>query len=150
SLSRASWSSNAQTEGLTVQGGRFSGGFVPAASGVYRLMLATASGAPLAGDTVRLAVRVVADSAPHLHVPVPGVDRMAPLSLVVPLVVDVRDDHGITSVTLESRRISPLTGADSARRETLPLPQGTPDRAILMPTLDLNRRGLLPGDTVRY
>ena len=95
-------------------------------------------------------MRLVADSAPRVDVPVPGVDTMAPLSLLVPLVVDVRDDHGITSVVLESRRISPLSGADSARREMLPLPQGTPDRAILTPTLDLNRRGLLPGDTVRY
>ncbi len=73
--------------------------------------LATASGAPLAGDTVRLAVRLVADSAPRVDVPVPGVDTMAPLSLLVPLVVDVRDDHGITGVILESRRISRLGGA---------------------------------------
>jgi uncharacterized protein DUF4175 len=149
-ISRAVWSSGTQTDALTVQGGRFNGSFVPAASGVYRLGLSTASGAPLAGDTVRLAVRLVADSTPRVDVPVPGVDTMAPLSLVVPLVVDVRDDHGITSVILESRRISPLSGADSARRETLALPEGTPDRAILTPTLDLNRRGLLPGDTVRY
>ena len=149
-ISRAVWSSGTQTDALTVHGGRFNGSFVPAASGVYRLGLSTASGAPLAGDTVRLAVRLVADSAPRVDVPVPGVDTMAPLSLLVPLVVDVRDDHGITSVILESRRISPLSGADSARRETLALPQGTPDRAILTPTLDLNRRGLLPGDTIRY
>jgi hypothetical protein len=149
-LARAAWSSSTQSEALTVQAGRFNGSFVPAASGVYRLALATASGAPLAGDTVRLAVRLVADSAPRVEVPVPGVDTMAPLSLVVPLVVDVRDDHGITGVVLESRRISPLRGADSARRETLVVPAGTPDRAILTPTLDLNRRGLLPGDTVRY
>jgi hypothetical protein len=149
-ISRAFWSSGSQTEGLTVTAGRFAGSFVPAASGVYRLALATANGAPLAGDTVRLAVRLVADSAPRVDVPVPGVDTMAPLSLLVPLVVDVRDDHGITSVLLESRRISPLSGPDSARRETLVLPESTPDRAILTPTLDLNRRGLLPGDTVRY
>ena len=32
----------------------------------------------------------------------------------------------------------------------MPLPAERPDRAILTFTLDLNRRGLLPGDTVRY
>ena len=149
-VSRASWSSGSQTEKLTVDAGRFAGSFVPAASGVYRLAINTAAGAPLAGDTVRLALRLIADSAPRVEVPVPGADTIAPLSLLVPLVVDARDDHGLTNVILESRRISPLSGPDSARRETLALPQGTPDRAILTPTLDLNHRGLLPGDTVRY
>src|SRR5262249_29912906 len=59
-------------------------------------------------------------------------------------------DHGITSVVIESRRIGRLTGADSAQQETVPLPPNTTDRVILSPTLDLNRRGLLPGDTLRY
>ncbi len=149
-LAHATWTAASQAETLTVNGGRFGGSFVPSASGEYRLTLATANGEPLAGDTVRLAVRLVADSAPRVEVPVPGADTIAPLSLLLPLVVDVRDDHGITSVTLESRRISRLGGADSARRETIALPQGATDRAILSPTLDLNHRGLLPGDTVRY
>jgi hypothetical protein len=39
---------------------------------------------------------------------------------------------------------------DSAVRDTLGLPDERTDRAILTHTLDLNRRGLLPGDTVRY
>src|SRR6185295_7396441 len=59
-------------------------------------------------------------------------------------------DHGISSVAVESRRISRLGVVDSARRETIEIPAGTPDRAILTHTLDLTRRGLLPGDTVRY
>ena len=85
-----------------------------------------------------------------VEVPVPGADTLAPLSLQVPLVIDARDDHGITAVTVESRRISRLGMVDSARRETVPVPAERPDRAILTFTLDLNRRGLLPGDTVRY
>lgn len=149
-LARAAWSAGSSIEPLEIREGRFSGSFVPAASGEYRLMLATVDGAPLAGDTARLPVRIVADSAPLVEVPVPGADTLAPLDLLVPLVVDVRDDHGITSVVLESRRISRLGGADSARRETLQLPAGSTDRAILSPILDLNRRGLLPGDSVRY
>jgi len=36
------------------------------------------------------------------------------------------------------------------RRDPVPVPPGTTDRGILSFTLDLNRRGLLPGDTLRY
>ena len=99
---------------------------------------------------MRLPIRLVADSAPQVDVPVPGADTLAPISLQVPLVVDVRDDHGIASVIVESRRVSRLGVTDSARRETVAVPGGTPDRAILTHTLDLTRRGLLPGDTLRY
>lgn len=149
-LSSAAWERGARQEILEVSGGAFSGAFVPPASGEYRLALASADGAPLAGDTVRFAVRVVADSAPAIEIPVPGADTLAPLSLKVPLVVDVRDDYGITAAAVVSRRISRLGIVDSARRDTLTVPAGRPDRAILTHTLDLNRRGLLPGDTVRY
>ena len=149
-LAQARWEAGPRRHELRVRGGQFEGGFVPGATSAYRLLLETAGGAPLAGDTVRLPIRVVADSAPRVEVPLPGGDTIAPLSLQVPLVIDVRDDHGITGVTLESRRISRLGVVDSARREPLAVPDERPDRAILTFTLDLNRRGLLPGDTVRY
>jgi hypothetical protein len=149
-LAAAAWTSDRRSTPLSVRGERFSGSFVPTASGEYRLALRTAAGAPLSADTVRLPVRLVADSAPAIDVPVPGADTLAPLSLLLPLVLDVRDDHGITAVTVESRRISRLGTIDSVRAETVPLPTATPDRAILSHTLDLTRRGLLPGDTVRY
>jgi hypothetical protein len=149
-LTAAAWVSGDRRADLRVSGGAFTGTLVPAASGEYRLALASANGAPLAGDTVRLPVRVVADSAPSVEIPVPGADTLAPLSLQVPLVVDARDDYGITGVAVVSRRISRLGVVDSARRDMLPLPEAGTDRAILTHTLDLNRRGLLPGDTVRY
>jgi hypothetical protein len=149
-LASAAWTAGARALTLEVKGGRFAGSFVPAVSGEYRLALATAAGAPLTSDTVRLPIRLVADSAPQVDVPVPGADTLAPLSLLLPLVVDARDDHGLSRVAVESRRISRLGVVDSARRDTMALPAGTPDRAILTYTLDLTRRGLLPGDTVRY
>ena len=149
-LATAAWTSDRRSVPLSVSGGQFSGSFVPTSSGEYRLALATAGGAPLSADTVRLPVRLVADSAPQIDVPVPGGDTLAPLSLQLPLVLDARDDHGITGVVLESRRISRFGVTDSTRREAVALPAGTPDRAILTHTLDLTRRGLLPGDTVRY
>jgi hypothetical protein len=149
-LARAAWLSGEKTESLEVTATRFAGTFVPRRSGEYRLSLVTASGAPLAGDSVRLTVRLVPDSAPAVEIPVPGADTLAPLSLQLPLIIDARDDHSVTAVTLESRRISRLGLIDSARRESVPVPAELPDRAILTFTLDLNRRGLLPGDTVRY
>jgi hypothetical protein len=149
-LVRAAWTAGARPAELRVNAGRFGGSFVPQASGEYRLALVTAGGAPLTSDTVKLPIRLVADSAPRVEVPVPGADTLAPISLRLQLVLDARDDHGLTSVAIESRRISRLGLVDSARREPVALPAGTPDRAILTHSFDLTRRGLLPGDTVRY
>ena len=149
-LASASWIIGESRESLEVVESRFKGAFTPVRSGEYRLALVTRSGASIAGDSVRLPVRLVPDSAPSVDIPVPGADTLAPLDLKLPLVIDVRDDHAVTAVTLESRKISRLGVVDSARRESVPLPPERPDRAILTFTLDLNRRGLLPGDTVRY
>ncbi len=149
-LASATWFIKEQPESLDVATTRFSGTFVPRRSGEYRLRLLTAAGAPLAGDSIRLPIRLVQDSAPSIEIPVPGADTLAPLSLLVPLIIDARDDHSITAVTLESRRISRFGIVDATRRDTVAVPAERPDRAILNFTLDLNRRGLLPGDTVRY
>lgn len=149
-LATAVWEFGGKADSLEVTATRFAGTFAPLRSGEYRLALVTATGAPLAGDSVRLPIRLVPDSAPSVEIPVPGADTLAPLSLRVPLIIDARDDHSITAVTLESRRISRLGLVDSARRDSISVPAERPDRAILTFTLDLNRRGLLPGDTVRY
>lgn len=149
-LASAAWTSGEKTESLKVTETRFEGSFAPMRSGDYHLALVTANGAPIAGDSVQMSIRMVPDSAPVIEIPVPGADTLAPLSLKVPLVIDVRDDHSITRVALESRRISRLGLVDSARRESVPVPPEHPDRTILTFMLDLNRRGLLPGDTVRY
>ena len=149
-LARAVWRHGAVSESLEVKGSHFSGAFVPLRSGEYRLGLETQSGSPIAGDSISLPIRLVLDSAPAVAIPVPGADTLAPLSLKLPLVIDVRDDHRVSAVTLESRRINRFGVVDSTRRENVPLPPESTDRAILTFTLDLNRRGLLPGDTVRY
>jgi hypothetical protein len=149
-LASAAWKHSGQSESLEVTATRFLGTFVPRHSGEYRLALMTDGGAPLAGDSVRLPIRLVPDSAPSVEIPVPGADTLAPLSLMVPLIIDARDDHSITAVTLRSRRISRFGAVDSARNDTIAVPDERPDRAILTYTLNLNQRGLLPGDTVRY
>jgi hypothetical protein len=149
-LASAAWANGATVESLRVTSTGFEGTFTPNRSGQYRLDLVTRTGSAVAGDSVYLPIRLVLDSTPVVEIPLPGVDTLAPLSLKLPLVIDAHDDHSITRVTLESRRISRLGLPDSARRESLPVPTEHPDRAMLTYTLDLNHRGLLPGDTVRY
>lgn len=149
-LEAASWSASGARASLAVTGTRFHGLFTPGGSRTWELALVTASGTPLAGDTVRIPVIVVIDSAPRVEVPVPGADTLVPLTLRVPLVIDAQDDHGLSRITVESRRISRLGFEDPARTETVALPPGAHDRAILPYELDLNQRGLLPGDTVRF
>ena len=149
-LAGARWRGPDGAHPLTVDARTFRGSFVPVRSGGYELALSAADGSPAASEAPSLVLRVLPDSAPVVAIPVPGRDTLAPLDLVVPLVVDARDDHGVQRVLLESRRISRLGIADTVRREPLMLPPGTTDRAILTVMLDLNKRGLLPGDTVRY
>ena len=149
-LSDASWSAGGYRASLTTNGPKFVGVFTPSGTRRYTLDLATASGQPLSGDTVRMAIVAVPDSVPRVELPVPGVDTVAPLSLRVPLVVDAQDDHGVRSVVIESRRISRLGFADPPATEIIPLPEADQQRAIVGFELDLNQRGLLPGDTIRY
>ncbi len=149
-LDSAGWLAGSSIGPLDVSGMRFHGLFTPTGARTWMLALSTASGTPLAGDTVRIPIIVVPDSAPRVEVPVPGADTLVPLTLRVPLVIDAQDDHGLSRVTVESRRISRLGFEDPARVETVTLPPGVHDRAILPWELDLNQRGLLPGDTVRF
>jgi len=149
-LDSARWSAQGAGAQLQVKGNRFSGVFTPSGSRVWTLALQTATGTELAGDTVRIPIITVPDSAPRVDVPVPGSDTLAPLSLKLPVVIDAQDDHGLSRVVLESRRISRLGFEDPARLENVQLPEGVAGRAILPYDLDLNGRGLLPGDTVRF
>jgi len=149
-LVAASWFVSGASTGMEVAGTRFHGRLLPSASGDYRLHLTTASGAPLAGDSVVVPIRVIPDAAPTVEIPVPGMDTIAPLSLRFPLVIDVRDDYGLARATLMARRINRLGLEDTLPSAPLGLPEGRTDRAIVSHEFDLNGMGLLPGDTVRY
>jgi hypothetical protein len=149
-LARGAWVWEGGRAPLEVDGAEFHGRFHPAASTEYRLELITEAGSPLAGDTILLPVRIIPDSAPSVDVVVPGVDTIAPLSLRLPLLIEAQDDYGLTHVEVESRRISRLGVADSSRREAVILPSARTDRAVLNFDFNLNNRGLLPGDTLRY
>jgi hypothetical protein len=134
---------------LEVGGQRFDGAFFPNRSGTWRLAIATADGTPLEDRPPALALRIVPDSAPTVAVPVPGHDTTLPFSLVQPLVIDVHDDHGIGRLALVSWRISQTGKVGEPLRQALDV-NGAGDRAIVQSELDAQRRGLLPGDTLRF
>lgn len=134
---------------LSTRGTHFSGRFTPHSSGRWQLAIAPASGAPLEGDIPELALRVVPDSAPVVAVPVPGRDTMLPITMRQPLVVDVRDDHGIARVAIVSWRASRSGKVGEALRQPLDA-QAVGDRALIQGELAGDRRGLLPGDTLKF
>lgn len=144
-LRSAAWAREATVESLTVARKEFEGSFAPSGAGTYVLRLVTAGGGALGGDPVLLPIRVIADSVPVVDLPVPGRDTIAPPTLRLGLVVDARDDHGLTRLLVEAR----VTGrADVVL--PLALPAGSPDRALLTYELDLEAFRLTPGDTLRY
>jgi hypothetical protein len=131
---------------LAVTGTTFHGDLVPHESGLWRVAIKLVNGGTLEGDAPAFPVRIVVDSAPVVEIPVPGVDTVASVSMSLALVVGIRDDHGITSAALESRR--GMAGAIT--RTPLPLPAGGGDRALITTTVNLAALGLKPGDTLRY
>ena len=149
-LEIASWTAADLESALPVKGKRFDGDFTPLKSGAYRLTLRTASGAPLAGDSIVLPLRILPDSAPALEIPVPGADTTASPDARALIVVDAHDDHGLKSVVLELRRVSGLGTPDPLREQAVALPGGTPDRAVLSAQVSMQQLGLLPGDTLHY
>lgn len=143
-LAGAAWTGPTRVANLAPNGRRFAGRFVPAATGRYVLSLVAADGAPVAGDPVELSLIVVPDSVPVVEVPAPGADTIAPVDLRIPLVIDARDDHGLSRLEVSSR------AGGRTVVEPVPLAESAPERALAEFTLDLSRRDLRAGDTVRY
>src|SRR5256714_1806261 len=134
--------------GLAGDGARFSGRLPapPSASGTWLLDLAAADGTPLEGDVPQLRLRVVPDSAPVVTVPIPGRDTTLPLSLKQPLVIDARDDHGLTRLEVVSWRAGRTGKQRAAVRESLDV-SGAGERGIGQGGLDAGGRGVLAGGT---
>ena len=147
-LREAQWTLNGSARPLATSGVRFSGLLTPVASGTYRLVLRTADGDALSGDEVLVPLRLLPDLAPVLEIPVPGGDTIAPPSGALPLVIDARDDHGLSEVVLERRLIRAGLRRELSD-EPLPLPGRIPDRAILPASIDVGALSLQPGDTLR-
>jgi len=147
-LASAAWTLESRVEQLRVVGTRIDGRFTPAASGTWSLRALSADGSALEGAAPELHLLLVPDSAPIVTLPVPSRDTTLPISLHQPLVVDVRDDHGIARLSVVSWRVSRTGRVFDAVRESLDV-SGVGDRAIVQGRLDAEKRGLLPGDTLR-
>ena len=147
-LASAAWTLESRVERLRVAGTRIDGRFTPPASGTWRLQTLSADGSALEGVAPELHLLIVPDSAPVVTLPVPGRDTTLPISLHQQLVADVRDDHGITRLSVVSWRVSRTGRVGEAVRESLDV-SGVGDRAIVQGRLNAENRGLLPGDTLR-
>jgi len=149
-LSSAAWTLESRVEQLRVAGTRMDGRFTPAASGTWRLRALSADGSALEGAAPELHLLIVPDSAPFVTLAVPGRDTTLPISLHQQLVADVRDDHGITRLSVVSWRVSRTGRVGQVMRESLDVSGvGGGDRAIVQGRIDAENRGLLPGDTLR-
>jgi hypothetical protein len=147
-LSAASLAAGRERVALAAAGRRFQGRLVVRGSATWRLALADTAGTPFAEPLPVLSVRAVPDSAPVVTLPVPGADTTAPLDLQLPLVVDAHDDHALGDVEIVSWRISRLGIVGARVVDTVPGMAGA-DHAVQSFLLDMNGRGLLPGDTLR-
>ncbi len=147
-LSRAAWTLESRVEQLHVAGTRIDGRFVPTASGAWRLQALAGDGSALEDAAPELRLLIVPDSAPVVTLPVPARDTTLPISLHQQLVADVRDDHGISRLSVVSWRVGRTGRVGEAVRESLDI-TGVGDRAIVQGRLDAENRGLLPGDTLR-
>ncbi len=145
-LASATLRSAADSVVLPVVDQGFRGTLRPGRDGTWQLRVVPAQGGRLDGEPPPFSIRVVADTAPVVTVPVPGADTVAPPSGRLPLVVAVEDDHGLRSALIEARR----GAAGPLRRIELPLGPAPGDRALLSVALDLDSLGLVAGDTLRY
>src|SRR2546427_7058024 len=81
-------------------------------------------------------------------VPLPGRDTTLPLSLRQPLVVDARDDHGLSRLELVSWRVSRTGETGQPLRQPLDV-SGVGERAIVQGDLHATPRRPPPGGTPR-
>jgi len=149
-LAGAAWRTAELEYPLTTREREFRGELRPVRSGDYDLALVTRDGRALTGDPVRLTLVIVPDSVPSILLLHPGADTVAPPDLRLPLLADARDDHGLTSVRLISRRTVRGGQAPAPRIEELPMPEVTSSRLLVTTLLDLSPWEAGPGDTVLY
>jgi hypothetical protein len=144
------WRSRDARVPLTHDGAAFSGSLIVRRTASWNLYVRTVQGAPLDEDPPALNIVAVRDARPQVTVPIPGADTTVPVSLRQPLVIDARDDYGMTDAALISWRVSRFGTAGDSIVEQIPLPGPIADRAVLQWVLDLNGRGFLPGDTAHF
>ncbi|MFQ5529550.1 MAG: hypothetical protein ACE5FP_04310, partial [Gemmatimonadota bacterium] len=138
---------------LVVDGRQFSAVWRPRVDGLWRWSFEPVAELPGVRPPEPFVLRVVPDLVPAVEVVYPGRDTAASVDLRLPMVVDARDDVGLTAVDLETWRVSaagvrgspkvvPLWEATAVQRHDL--------RIVLRPVLRLDALDLVPGDTLFY
>ena len=92
---------------------------------------------------------VLQDAAPTISIVYPGENRVLGIDRSLKLVIEARDDNGITGVNLVWWRESAMGLRDPESRSML-AEGNAARRLVLRPTVDLDGRGLVPGDEVVY
>jgi hypothetical protein len=133
---------------LEVDGARFQLGWAPTRSGIYDWMFRSPDGQFPRSPADPLELVLVRDSAPSIDVVFPGRDTVLPLALRQSLVIEARDDYGMTELELVAFRVSSFGERGQPLLESLPVAGAR--RLIARPVLDVSGWQLVPGDTVRY
>ena len=134
---------------LEVSGRRFAASWVPERTGswAWDIRASASLGDPILPDPLR--VLVVPDLAPRIQLLFPAPDTTLGAQRVMPVIVDMEDDIGLSRAFVTSWR-SGLGGDGAARREALsPDPAGA-RRSVFRHLLDRSAESFLPGDTLFY
>jgi hypothetical protein len=133
---------------FTVDGERFDGDFRPWISGEWRWGILSAGRTTGLVIPPPLEIRVLRDSLPDVRILHPEGDRALGSTFRLPLVVDVRDDLGISDVELVSWKVS-ASGAGLSVATSIAPPEPAA-RMILRGVVEGDNHELLPGDTLYY
>lgn len=131
-----------------VEGDRFSGSWAPRRDGRYGWTLRDLAGGAPGVEPPPLDLQVVPDSIPFVRVAFPGQDTVLSAGYRQALVVEARDDYGVSGVEIVAWRVA--AGGDEEEPRIQRLEVGGTRGVLVRPTLDMSRWGLLPGDVVRY
>ncbi len=133
---------------LETEGSTFGGRWAPRGGGTYRWRLRDSNdvGAELVPSPLELTL--TRDSAPEVRFAFPAVDTVLPLTLRQPLVLELRDDYGVSALELVAYRVT--VGGQRLPPVLQRTELGGARAALARPVMDLREWGLLPGDTVRY
>jgi hypothetical protein len=108
-----------------------------------------ADGAELTSTGRALEITMVRDAPPTVRVVSPGRDTVLAPSLTQGLLIEARDDHGLSAAELVYRRVAAGGGVGPETRARLPLEAGA-ERASIQTVLDASAEPLVPGDAVEY
>jgi hypothetical protein len=133
---------------LDVKGASFEGAWRPDGGGRFPWSFQDAQGAPAALLPDPLDIELVPDSAPTVAIPLPGMDTVMPLGQRQPLIIEARDDYGLSRLELVAYRVT--AGGERQEPLTMGIDMAGTRAAMARPLLNMSDWGLVPGDHVRY